>query len=68
MDAVSLLENLGLKVKFTGVGKVKKQSINPGDIFKKNQINNYRIIVNKLKDILYKVTIESVHGTTDLAY
>lgn len=38
MDAVSLLENLGLKVKFTGVGKVKKQSINPGDTFKKNQI------------------------------
>ncbi|TAE64116.1 MAG: PASTA domain-containing protein [Flavobacteriia bacterium] len=38
MDAVSLLENLGLKVKFTGVGKVKKQSINPGVTFKKNQI------------------------------
>ena len=37
MDAVSLLENLGLKVKFIGVGKVKKQSINPGEIFKKNQ-------------------------------
>lgn len=37
MDAVSLLENLGLKVKFTGVGKVKKQSINPGEAFKKNQ-------------------------------
>ncbi len=38
MDAVSLLENLGLKVKFTGVGKVKKQSITPGEAFKKNQI------------------------------
>lgn len=38
MDAVSLLENLGLKVKFTGVGKVKKQSITPGEVFKKNQI------------------------------
>ena len=38
MDAVSLLENLGLKVTFTGVGKVKKQSINPGQLFKKNQI------------------------------
>ena len=37
MDAVSLLENLGLKVKFIGVGKVKKQSINPGEVFKKNQ-------------------------------
>jgi cell division protein FtsI (penicillin-binding protein 3) len=38
MDAVSLLENLGFKVKFIGVGKVKKQSINPGETFKKNQI------------------------------
>ena len=38
MDAVSLLENLGLKVKFIGVGKVKKQSINPGEVFRKNQI------------------------------
>lgn len=38
MDAVSLLENLGLKVVFTGVGKVKKQSILPGETFKKNQI------------------------------
>ena len=38
MDAVSLLENLGLKVTFTGIGKVKKQSINPGSAFKKNQI------------------------------
>lgn len=37
MDAVSLLENLGLKVKFIGVGKVKKQSLNPGEVFKKNQ-------------------------------
>ncbi|MFM7682578.1 MAG: penicillin-binding protein [Bacteroidota bacterium] len=38
MDAVSLLENLGFKVKFIGVGKVKKQSISPGETFKKNQI------------------------------
>jgi cell division protein FtsI (penicillin-binding protein 3) len=38
MDAVSLLENLGFKVKFIGVGKVIKQSINPGETFKKNQI------------------------------
>lgn len=37
MDAVALLENLGLKVKFIGVGKVKKQSINAGEVFKKNQ-------------------------------
>lgn len=37
MDAVALLENLGMKVKFIGVGKVKKQSINAGEVFKKNQ-------------------------------
>ena len=30
MDAVALLENLKVKVKIIGVGKVKKQSINPG--------------------------------------
>ncbi|WP_415373042.1 penicillin-binding protein [Patiriisocius sp. Uisw_047] len=31
MDAVSLLENLGYKVKINGVGTVSKQSINPGE-------------------------------------
>ena len=31
MDAVSLLENIGLKVKITGVGKVKYQSIKKGE-------------------------------------
>jgi cell division protein FtsI (penicillin-binding protein 3) len=30
MDAVTLLENLGIKVKAIGIGKVKKQSVNPG--------------------------------------
>ena len=30
MDAVTLLENLGIKVKAIGVGKVNKQSLNPG--------------------------------------
>ena len=38
MDAVSLLENLGLKVKFDGVGNVVKQSINKGEKFKKGDI------------------------------
>lgn len=38
MDAVSLLENLGLKVKVIGVGKVKKQSLTSGQAFNKNQI------------------------------
>jgi len=31
MDAVSLLENIGLKVRFNGVGKVKEQSISAGE-------------------------------------
>ena len=31
MDAVALLENIGLKVKFSGVGKVKSQSIKKGE-------------------------------------
>ena len=35
MDAVSLLENLGLKVKFKGVGNVMTQSISKGTTFKK---------------------------------
>jgi cell division protein FtsI (penicillin-binding protein 3) len=33
MDAVALLENLGLKVKVKGVGKVKSQSIQSGEVF-----------------------------------
>ena len=35
MDAISLLENFGLKVKVEGVGKVKKQSIKKGALIKK---------------------------------
>lgn len=31
MDAVSLLENMGLKVKFTGIGRVLSQSIEHGE-------------------------------------
>ncbi|MBU3010729.1 transpeptidase family protein [Polaribacter vadi] len=31
MDAISMLENIGLKVKFSGVGKVKSQSIKKGE-------------------------------------
>ncbi|MDG1040211.1 MAG: penicillin-binding protein [Polaribacter sp.] len=35
MDAVALLENLGFKVRFNGVGNVIKQSIRKGSKFKK---------------------------------
>lgn len=35
MDAVSLLENKGLKVKVSGIGKVKNQSIESGEVLKK---------------------------------
>lgn len=36
MDAVALLGNLGMKVKVIGIGKVKKQSILPGQNLDKN--------------------------------
>ena len=38
MDAVALLENMKLKVKVIGVGKVKKQSIRAGEPILKNTI------------------------------
>ncbi|WP_339848185.1 penicillin-binding protein [uncultured Dokdonia sp.] len=37
MDAIALLENLGLKVNFRGSGKVKSQSIKAGDKLEKNK-------------------------------
>ncbi|MEN0008417.1 PASTA domain-containing protein, partial [Flavobacterium nitrogenifigens] len=36
MDAIALLENLGLKVKVNGMGKVKNQSIQAGQNISKN--------------------------------
>ena len=36
MDAIALLENLGLKVKAIGIGKVKKQSLQAGENINKN--------------------------------
>ena len=38
MDAVSLLENLGMRVEIKGNGTVKGQSIGPGEAFNKRQI------------------------------
>ena len=38
MDAVALLENLGLTVKVIGKGKVKSQSLEKGQNFSKNQV------------------------------
>ncbi|HUH27008.1 PASTA domain-containing protein, partial [Gelidibacter sp.] len=37
MDALALLENMGLKVKIEGVGVVKKQSIEQGVKIKRDQ-------------------------------
>lgn len=37
MDAVALLENLKMKVRVIGVGKVKKQSVQPGEALHKNK-------------------------------
>jgi cell division protein FtsI (penicillin-binding protein 3) len=38
MDAIALLENLGIKVKIKGIGKVKNQSIQAGEPINKNTI------------------------------
>lgn len=38
MDAVAMLENFGMKVKVVGAGRVRQQSIQPGQVFRKNQI------------------------------
>lgn len=38
MDAISLLENMGFKVNFKGIGKVKYQSIKAGSALKKGDI------------------------------
>ena len=37
MDAVSLLENLGIKVIAKGIGRVKNQSLQPGEALNKNK-------------------------------
>jgi cell division protein FtsI (penicillin-binding protein 3) len=37
MDAVALLENLGLHVVATGIGKVKSQSVKAGTAIKKGE-------------------------------
>ena len=37
MDAIALLENIGLKVQVIGSGKVKNQSLTAGQVFNKNQ-------------------------------
>ena len=38
MDALALLENMGLKVKLEGVGTVKSQSVDKGIKVKPNQV------------------------------
>ncbi len=38
MDAISLLENMGFKVNFKGIGKVKSQSIKAGSALKKGDL------------------------------
>jgi cell division protein FtsI (penicillin-binding protein 3) len=37
-DALYLLERKGIKVELKGLGKVKKQSLNPGAPLRKNQL------------------------------
>ncbi len=38
MDAVALLENLGLRVRANGIGKVRKQSLKPGEVLRKGNL------------------------------
>jgi cell division protein FtsI (penicillin-binding protein 3) len=38
MDALALLENMGLKVRFKGAGVVRNQSIIKGEKVKRNQV------------------------------
>ena len=44
MDAVSLLENIGLKVKVVGVGKVNYQSLSKGESLQKGKIIFLKLI------------------------
>ena len=44
MDAVSLLENIGLKVKISGIGKVKNQSIKSGEKLKKGNTITLKLL------------------------
>jgi cell division protein FtsI (penicillin-binding protein 3) len=37
MDAIAIFENLGIKVKVIGIGKVRKQSLQPGGVLTKNK-------------------------------
>ena len=37
MDAISILENLGLQVEYKGIGKVREQSLKAGQKLSKNQ-------------------------------
>ena len=43
MDAVALLENLGLKTTVTGVGRVVEQSLDAGLPFRKDQYVNLKL-------------------------
>lgn len=43
MDAISLLENMGLQVKFSGTGEVVQQSVKAGEEIKPNQTVNLKL-------------------------
>lgn len=43
MDAISLLENLGLQVRFSGTGEVVQQSVKPGEEIKPDQTVNLKL-------------------------
>jgi hypothetical protein len=64
MDAIALLENL-VKVKAVGMGRWRH---NPSSGSGYNKKHNYNIrIIVIIKDILYKVAIEAVSGSKEVA-
>jgi hypothetical protein len=65
-DAIYILENRGLRVRIQGNGMVKRQSLQPGTRAPRFH-HRHRADMKLLKDILYKVRIEQVVGSTNTA-
>ncbi len=70
-DALFLLENRRIESSVQGRGKVIKPEHRAGDLCKQSSNGDFRIELIKnisvtLQDILYKVSIRSVHGNTSI--
>jgi cell division protein FtsI (penicillin-binding protein 3) len=58
-DAVYLLEKAGYKVKFTGIGKVNKQSVEPGVFVNRGTIINLELSQKHSKRIIENNTVKN---------